>query len=152
MASAQAGPIDVIFLRFSGNRFNSGIAPALRDLALRRVVTVVDLLFVYKDTEGRVGSLELRDLTHELEPSFIDIDGQFEGGLLDAEDVEDVSASLEPNTSVAVVAVENLWAIPFIDAVRPSGRGAGRPGPRAIGRRHGGSRRRPGRVRRSRWD
>ena len=91
MGSAQAGPIDVIFLRFTGNRFNSGIAPALRDL------------------------------THELEPSFVDIDGQFEGGLLDAEDVEDVSASLEPNTSVAVVAVENLWAIPFIDAVRRAG-------------------------------
>ena len=121
MASAQAGPIDVIFLRFSGNKFNGGIAPALRDLALRRVVTVVDLLFVYKDTEGRIGSLELRDLTHELEPSFVDIDGQFEGGLLDAEDVEDVSASLEPNTSVAVVAVENLWAIPFIDAVLRAG-------------------------------
>ena len=84
-------------------------------------MTVVDLLFVYKDTEGLVGSLELRDLTHELEPSFIDIDGQFEGGLLDAEDVEDVSASLEPNSSVAVVAVENLWAIPFIDAVLRAG-------------------------------
>ena len=51
-------------------------------------------------TPYRVGSLELRDLTHELEPSFIDIDGQFEGGLLDAEDVEDVSASLEPNASL----------------------------------------------------
>ncbi len=121
MGSAQAGPIDIVFLRFAGNRFNGGIAPALRDLALRRLVTVVDLLFVYKDAEGVVGSLELRDLTHELEPSFIDIDGQFEGGLLDAEDVEDVRASLEPNTSVAVVAVENLWAIPFIDAVQRAG-------------------------------
>ena len=26
-----------------------------------------------------------------------------------------------PNSSVAVVAVENLWAIPFIDAVRRAG-------------------------------
>ena len=121
MAGTQSGPIDVIVLGFPGNEFNGGIGPALRDLALRRLVRVVDLLFVYKDADGNVGSIELGDLGAELAPSFVDIDGQLGGGLLDADDVEEVAGDLAPNSSVAVVAVENLWAIPFIDAVRRSG-------------------------------
>ena len=121
MSDVQAGPIDVVVLKFPGNKFNGGIAPALRDLALRRLVRVVDLLFVYKDADGSVGSIELGGLGEELEPSFFDIDGQLGGGLLDADDVQEVAGALEANSSVAVIAVENLWAIPFIRAVRNSG-------------------------------
>ena len=121
MESVEAGPIDVVMLEFPGNRFNGGIAPALRDLVVSGQVRVVDLLFVYKDADGTVGSLELAGLGAELEPSFVDLDGQLGGGLLDAEDVDDVASGIEPGNSVAVIAVENLWAIPFIDAVRDAG-------------------------------
>jgi hypothetical protein len=121
MDSTDAGPVDVILLGFPGNQFNGGIAPALRDLVVRGLVRVVDLLFVTKDEDGTVGSIELAGLGADLEPAFVDLDGQLGGGLLDAEDVEDVASGLEPGNSVAVVAVENLWAIPFVNAVRASG-------------------------------
>lgn len=121
MANTDAGPIDIVFLGFPGNQFNGGIAPALRDLVERGLVRVVDLLFVYKDDDGTVGSLELAGLGADLEPHFVDLDGQLGGGLLDAEDVEDVGSRIEPGNSVAVLAVENLWAIPFINAVREAG-------------------------------
>ena len=121
MANTDAGPIDVVMLEFPGNEFNGGIAPALRELVVSGQVRVVDLLFVYKDDDGTVGSLELAGLGAELEPSFVDLDGQLGGGLLDAEDVEEVASGIEPGSSVAVIAVENLWAIPFIEAVRDSG-------------------------------
>jgi Family of unknown function (DUF6325) len=121
MADTDAGPIDIVFLGFPGNQFNGGIAPALRDLVERGLIRVVDLLFVYKDDDGTVGSLELAGLGADLEPAFVDLDGQLGGGLLDAEDVDDVGSRIEPGNSVAVLAVENLWAIPFINAVRDSG-------------------------------
>lgn len=121
MANTDAGPIDVVMLEFPGNEFNGGIAPALRELVVGGQVRVVDLLFVHKDDDGTVGSLELDVLGAELEPSFVDLDGQLGGGLLDAEDVEDVASGIEPGSSVAVIAVENLWAIPFIQAVRDAG-------------------------------
>jgi hypothetical protein len=108
-------------LEFPGNQFNGGIAPALRDLVTSGQVRVVDLLFVFKAEDGTVGSVELAGLGAELEPSFVDLDGQLGGGLLDAEDVEDVASGIEPGNSVAVIAVENLWAIPFINAVRSAG-------------------------------
>ena len=121
MANTDAGPIDIVFLGFPGNQFNGGIAPALRDLVERGLIRVVDLLFVYKDDDGNVSSLELAGLGADLEPHFVDLDGQLGGGLLDAEDVEDVGSRIEPGNSVAVLAVENLWAIPFVNAVRDSG-------------------------------
>lgn len=121
MNRVDAGPIDVVLLGFPGNRFNGGIAPALRDLVVKGLVRVVDLMFVYKDTDGTVGSLELGGLGETLEPAFVDLDGQLGGGLLDAEDVAEVAEGIAPGNSVAVIAVENLWAIPFVEAVRNSG-------------------------------
>src|SRR5215213_5786126 len=121
MNDMSSGPIDLVLLRFEGNEFNGGIAPALRDLVARGVVRIVDILFVYKDGEGKVGSIELGALGPQLDEAFIDIDGQLGGGLLDPEDVDDVAKELEPNSSMAVVAVENIWAIPFIQAVRSAG-------------------------------
>jgi hypothetical protein len=117
----ESGPIDIVTLGFPGNQFNGEIAPALRDLVVRGLVRVIDLLFVYKDDDGIVGSVELGGLGKELEPAFVDLDGQLGGGLLDAEDVEEVGTALAPGNSVAVVAVENLWAIPFIAAVQNAG-------------------------------
>lgn len=121
MDNVDAGPIDVVILRFPGNQFNGGIAPALRDLVVGGLVRVIDLLFVYKDVDGTVGSVELAGLGPDLEPSFVDLDGQLGGGLLDAEDVDEVASGIEPGSSVAVIAVENLWAVPFINAVRSAG-------------------------------
>lgn len=47
--------------------------------------------------------------------------GQVHGGLLDHEDVDEIAADLDPNSSIALLVVENRWAVPFIDAVRNAG-------------------------------
>ena len=117
----EVGPVDVIMLKFPGNQFRGEIAPALRDLVVSGQVRVLDLLFVLKDALGEVSSIELAGLGPELEPAFVDLDGQLGGGLLDAEDVEEAAAGLEPDSSVAVVVIENTWAIPFVTAVRNAG-------------------------------
>lgn len=121
METPQAGPLDIVLLKFPGNQFNGQIGPALRDLVVNGLVRVIDILFVYKDVNGEVGSIELADLNKELEPAFVDLDGQLGGGLLDAEDVRDVEAGLDPGSSVAVIVIEDLWAVPFITAVRSAG-------------------------------
>lgn len=121
MDATESGPVDIVMLRFTGNKFNGEIAPALRDLVVRGLVRVIDLLFVYKEADGTVGSIELGDLGAELEPSFVDLDGQLGGGLLDAGDVEEVAAGIEPGNSVATIVVENLWVVPFVNAVRNAG-------------------------------
>ncbi|SDU73180.1 DUF6325 family protein [Jiangella alkaliphila] len=121
MDTVDVGPVDVLMLRFPGNRFKGEIVPAMRDLVVNGLVRIVDLMFVYRDDEGVVGSVELAGLGPDLEPAFADLDGQLGGGLLDAEDVEEVAAALPPGNSVAVLVVENTWAIPFVNAVRGAG-------------------------------
>ncbi len=121
MDTVDVGPVDVLMLRFPGNRFKGEIVPAMRDLVVNGLVRIVDLMFVYRDDEGVVGWVELAGLGPDLEPAFADLDGQLGGGLLDAEDVEEVAAALPPGNSVAVLVVENTWAIPFVNAVRGAG-------------------------------
>ena len=115
------GPVDVLLVKFPGNRFRGEIGPALADLVSRDLVRVIDLLFVYKDVDGTVGSLELSELGPDLEPAFVDIDGQVPGGVLEPDDVDEIAGSLEPGSSVAALVVENTWAIPFVTAMRNAG-------------------------------
>ena len=115
------GPVDVLLVKFPGNRFRGEIGPALADLVARDLVRVIDLLFVYRDVDGTVGSLELSELGPDLEPAFVDIDGQVPGGVLEPDDVDEIAASLEPGSSVAALVVENTWAIPFVTAMRNAG-------------------------------
>jgi uncharacterized membrane protein len=115
------GPVDLLVVEFPGNQFKGEIAPALRDLVTEGTVRVLDLLFVYKDADGEVGSLELAGLGPDLKPAFADLDGQLGGGLLDAEDVAQVGASLQPNSSAALIVWENTWAGRFVTAMENAG-------------------------------
>ena len=115
------GPVDLLVVEFPGNQFKGEIAPALRDLATDGTVRVLDLLFVYKDADGEVGSVELAGLGPDLQPAFADLDGQLGGGLLDAEDVAQVGANLQPDSSAALVVWENTWAGRFVSAMERAG-------------------------------
>lgn len=117
----DVGPVDLLIVEFPGNQFKGEIAPALRDLVTDGTVRVLDLLFVYKDANGEVGSVELAGLGPDLEPAFADLDGQLGGGLLDAEDVAQVGADLKTNSSAALIVWENTWAARFVTAMRNAG-------------------------------
>ena len=117
----DVGPVDLLIVEFPGNQFKGEIAPALRELVTEGTVRVLDLLFIYKDAEGEVGSVELAGLGPDLQPAFADLDGQLGGGLLDAEDVAQVGANLQPNSSAALIVWENTWAGRFVTAMERAG-------------------------------
>src|SRR5690242_2438595 len=114
MEKRSAGPVDVIMIGFPGNDFKGEIVPAVRDLVARDLIRILDLLFVFKDADGTVGSLEVSDLGATFEPAFVGLAGEIEGGLLDDGDVDRVASELDVNSSIALLVVENLWAVPFI--------------------------------------
>lgn len=121
MDFSESGPVDIFLLRFPGDRFRSDIATALRELALTGLVRVIDLLFVFRTADGEIGSIGLDGLRPTLDPQFTDLEGHLGGGLLDLEDVAEVAPGLDDDSSVAVVVVENRWAIPFISTIRGAG-------------------------------
>ena len=111
------GPVDVVIIGFPGNKFTGQIAPALMELVDTGTIRVVDLLFVMKNADGVVSTIEAQDLDAESGPSFLAIDVA-QPGALGVEDAEEVSDDLAPNSSTLLVAFENVWAAKFVDACR----------------------------------
>ena len=117
----DVGPVDLAVIKFTGNKFTGEVAPALLDLVQAGTVRILDALFVTRDEDGAVSSLEIGDLGPDLRPAFVVIDGSPGVGLLDAEDVEEVGGTLEPNTSALLLVFENTWAARFAGAARRAG-------------------------------
>jgi uncharacterized membrane protein len=120
---ADVGPVDLAVIKFTGNKFTGEVAPALLDLVQAGTVRVLDALFITRDEDGTVGSIEIGDLGPDMKPAFVAIDGAGAPGvgLLDAEDVEEVGGTLEPNTSALLLVFENTWAAKFAGACRRAG-------------------------------
>jgi hypothetical protein len=110
------GPVDVYIIGFPGNKFTGRIAPAILELVENGTIRVLDLLFVMKDAEGVVTSLEAADLDEE-GAGFLSIEVT-QPGALGHEDAEEVRDDLPANSSALLVAFENLWAARVVDALQ----------------------------------
>jgi hypothetical protein len=112
------GPVEYIIVGFPGNRFNGKIAPQLIALVESGTIRILDLIFIGKDADGAVTSLEIDQLDASIGFGGLDADV---GGLISPDDIEFAARSLEPNSSAALLIWEDVWATPFADAVRQSG-------------------------------
>ncbi len=110
------GPVDVYIIGFPGNKFSGRIAPAILDLVENGTIRVLDLLFVMKDEDGVVTTLEAADLDEE-GAGFLSLDVA-QPGALGEEDADEVSDDLPANSSALLIAFENTWAIKVVDALR----------------------------------
>jgi len=116
----ELGPVDWIVVEFPGSRFHGEIAPILDDLVRDGTIRVLDLVVIRKDDDGALDFFEIGDLD----------DGElgelrsYETALamlLSADDVDAVSAAVEPGSTAALLVWENRWAAPFGSAVRRAG-------------------------------
>jgi hypothetical protein len=110
------GPVDVMIIGFPGNKFTGRIVPALMELVDSGTVRVIDLLFVMKDEDGVVTTIEASDLDAEVGPGFLGIDVT-QPGALGPEDADEVNEDLAPNSSTLLIAFENAWAAKMVDAL-----------------------------------
>ncbi|HYH62524.1 MAG TPA: DUF6325 family protein [Solirubrobacterales bacterium] len=118
-STEEMGPIDYLIVEWPGRQPNGEAAPLLVDLVERGIVRVLDLAFIYKDEDGTVAGLDIKDLGEQSEELRL-----FEGassGLLGDDDISEAGNALEPSTSAALLVYENTWAGPFAAAVRRSG-------------------------------
>ncbi len=109
------GPVEYIIIGFPENNFKGEIVPALADLVESGTVRILDLVFVMKDADGTVTTVEYEDL-----PGMSDLEGEADG-LLSEEDLEMVSEVLEPNSSGLMIVWEDLWATRLAAALRDAG-------------------------------
>lgn len=111
------GPVDVVILGFPGNKFTGRIAPALMELVDSGTIRIIDLLFVSKDLDGGVTTIQASELDSDAGASYLAID-VVQPGALGPEDADEVSDDLEPNSSALLIAFENAWAARFAEACR----------------------------------
>src|SRR5215204_628529 len=110
------GPVDVYIIGFPGNKFTGRIAPAILDLVENGTIRVLDLLFVLKDAQGIVTSIQAADIDEE-GAAFLSIDVT-QPGALGHEDAEEVSDDLPPNSSALLVAFDNRWAAKLVESLQ----------------------------------
>lgn len=110
------GPVELLLLKFPGNKFKGEIVPALEELVDNGTIRIVDLLFAKRDNEGNLKVLELNDLDKDTYAAFDPLVSDITG-LITKEDMQKLTNGLENNSSAALMLFENTWAIRFRDAV-----------------------------------
>jgi hypothetical protein len=111
----EMGPIDYLLVEWPEARPHRELAPLLIDLVGRGLIRILDLVFLAKDEDGSVEVLDISAM-----PKLAVLEGT-SSGLVDAEDLAEAGAVMDPGTSAALIIYENSWAAPFAIAVRESG-------------------------------
>ena len=114
------GPVELLVLKYTGDRFTGVPAAKVKDLIDAGFIRIIDVIFARKGEDGEVKVLELNDLDDDeyghFDPSVSDITG-----LLNQDDVEQLTADWEPRTTAVVALFENLWAGQFRKDVAEAG-------------------------------
>ena len=116
----EMGPVGYLVVEFPDNRMTGEGLPILLDLADRGLIRILDLVFVRKDTDGKVIVAELSDFDGDGELDLAVFQGA-SSGLLDAGDLADAGDVIEPGSSAGILVYENRWAAPFVSALRRGG-------------------------------
>jgi hypothetical protein len=101
-------PWEYALIGFGGNQFSGKIVPELLDLAQRGIVRYVDIVFISKEQDGSLRTVELNDLDAESYKLFVPL-GEHITGLFTEEDLSLEADRLPANSSAVLVLWENLW-------------------------------------------
>lgn len=113
------GPIELLVVAFPAGTSKRDLVPALAELVGSGTISIIDLLFVKKELDGSVLTIELEQADEDAQ-AFDDLDGEV-GSLLTQDDIEAAAADLAPGASAALLVWENVWATRFATAVRAAG-------------------------------
>ena len=113
-------PLEYALIGFKDPKFSGKIVPALLDLAQRGIVRIVDIVFLQKEDDGNLNTLELNDLEPEMYEMFVPI-GEHVSSLFTTDDLLNAASKL-PNNSAAVLFLwENLWTATLRQAIKDAG-------------------------------
>ena len=116
----EIGPVEYIVVGFPGNQFKGEIAPALGDLVDAGTIRIIDIAFAGKDENGELVAFELSELDADVQQALEKL-GAEPSGLFNEVDLMAVAETLDPRSSAAVLAWENVWANGVAAAIRNAG-------------------------------
>jgi hypothetical protein len=119
-SDVQMGPVDFLVVEFPGAHMTGEGLPLLVDLVDRGIIHILDLVFVKKQDDGSVLTLDLGEIDREGVHGLAVFAGAT-SGLLGPDDLDQVGEVLEPGSAAAIVVYENHWAAPLAGALMRSG-------------------------------
>jgi hypothetical protein len=114
------GPVDYLIVGFPENKFSGKIAPELAALQNKGLIRVIDLVFVYKDANGKVFTTEAKDLQGEAGLAYSAFAKNTKEWFYEG-DINALATALPNNSSAALLLYENVWAIGFKKALLEAG-------------------------------
>jgi len=114
------GPLEYVVIGVNNQQLKSALIAELNEIHETGKIRVVDLIFVTKSADGTVMSQEMRDLNEEESAAYGGIADDLMG-LLTAQDIEQLSGQIPPDTSALVILFEHTWVIGLAEAVREGG-------------------------------
>jgi Family of unknown function (DUF6325) len=115
------GPVVILEIEFPGNRFTGAIVSELRSLVERELIAIVDGVLVRKDADGTVTFTEFEQVGGDEDTAELAAAFGGEVDLLSADDVQELAAGLQPDSSAAVLVFEHTWAAPLKEAIVDAG-------------------------------
>ena len=114
-------PVEVLVISFPGNQFSGEILPELERLVDNDTISIIDGVLVRKDTDGEVTFIEFEEMGANADVAALArVMNQLES-LISDDDIAELAATLEPNSSEAILVFEHTWAKPLRDAIVNSG-------------------------------
>jgi uncharacterized membrane protein len=143
----EFGPVQVLVVGYENGKFTGETLEVLKQLRDQDLIRLVDLLFVTKDYDGNVVSVEHSDLTGEEFAELGAIAGALVGfgaegeegieagaevgamagaaasdeGMFDEDQVWYIADAIPEGSSAAIALIEHRWAIPFRDSILRAG-------------------------------
>jgi uncharacterized membrane protein len=117
MADARYGPVELYLVGFDDDGPDAETFDALTELIEQEVLHLIDLLVIRRAVDGAVDVLEIDDVdgfglqVQDLAPT----------GIVGADDIEDLAASIPPGTAAVLVVVELVYARRLAAGVAASG-------------------------------
>ena len=142
-SSDVLGPVDYVVVEFPADKanFSGEMAIELNSLVDRKLVRVLDLVILRKNSDGSVEAAELHEVDEDNVGKLRALEADL-AMLLAAEDIERFGEVLEPGSIAAVLVYENSWAGPFAvlgaSGGRPTRGQRSHPNPGATGRDRSG--------------
>ncbi len=109
-------PLEYALIEFKGATPTGKVVPELLDLADRGIVRYLDIVFIQKEKDGSVRTVELNSLDDKTYKMFVPI-GEHVSSLFTKDDLQIAASKLRKNTAALLLLWENLWTENFRKAI-----------------------------------
>jgi Family of unknown function (DUF6325) len=114
------GPMEYIVIGFDGNRFDGSIAKEIEKVVEKKIIRLVDVVFIARDAAGEPVVLEVDNKDDPRFASFAPLLAD-RMGLFTPEDLVEIAGTLPLNTSGLALLFEHRWAEDLKDALAAAG-------------------------------